>query len=285
MLNYEYEFENPLIISLFCLIIVFLGSSYKVKSQDLTQTNTRVVYQFSHVEDTTQIEKPLIEEYFLYFNDQNSLFIRYNEEDGQISRFVQGGGSMSKFNYERILPDVAAIYRSFPQNKLVDTKRIITEMYQIQEELPEINWEIQEEIKDIQGFKVQKATTEFRGRVYEVWFAADIPVSFGPWKLHGLPGLILEAKDLKNQVIFTFKSIETVENPVKLDFFPKIRQISYKDYALVYKAFRDNPAAFARNIAPNGMTVVTGGSTASRSRSSSTRPIQYNNPIELNFPL
>ena len=35
------------------------------------------------------------------------------------------------------------------------------------------------------------ATTHFRGREWKVWFSEEIPLSLGPWKLGGLPGLIL----------------------------------------------------------------------------------------------
>ena len=37
------------------------------------------------------------------------------------------------------------------------------------------------------------ATTHFRGRDWKVWFSEEIPLPLGPWKLGGLPGLILAA--------------------------------------------------------------------------------------------
>lgn len=56
-------------------------------------------------------------------------------------------------------------------------------------------WEMSNEQKVILGYTCQKAKTFYLGRHWEAWFTTEIPMSEGPWKLKGLPGLILEAKD------------------------------------------------------------------------------------------
>jgi GLPGLI family protein len=92
----------------------------------------------------------------------------------------------------------------------------LTESLIISETLPSINWIITNEKKNIQNYLCTMAKAKFRGRSYEAWFTNDLPISDGPWKFKGLPGLILEISDTTGQVkIFA----EKIEFPV-LDSIP-----------------------------------------------------------------
>lgn len=82
------------------------------------------------------------------------------------------------------------------------------EQVYVKEITPKMNWKIEKEIKKIGSFMCKKATTNFRGRNYTAWFTYEIALPFGPWKLNGLPGLILEAYDANKFVYWYFKSIE-----------------------------------------------------------------------------
>lgn len=58
----------------------------------------------------------------------------------------------------------------------------------------EMEWEIvADSTKSILGYDCIHAVTDYHGRQWRAWFAPDIPVQDGPWKLHGLPGVILAA--------------------------------------------------------------------------------------------
>ncbi|NJN34028.1 MAG: GLPGLI family protein [Saprospiraceae bacterium] len=70
-----------------------------------------------------------------------------------------------------------------------------------------IDWQISEETKTIKDMVLQKAECDFRGRHYIAWFNPKITIPDGPWKLRGLPGLIIEAYDEKKHVQFNFTSL------------------------------------------------------------------------------
>ena len=90
------------------------------------------------------------------------------------------------------------------------------------EEYPLQNWIISFELQELLGYTCQKATCHFRGRNYVAWFAPDIPVRQGPWKLGGLPGIILKAHDTDSLYTFEAVKVETGKHP--------IIRYEYKDY-------------------------------------------------------
>lgn len=103
----------------------------------------------------------------------------------------------------------------------------------INEDKPEFKWNIEEDsTKNIYGYQCTKAATYFRGRHWVAWFTQDIPIDAGPWKLRGLPGLILEAK-CDDYVTITCVGIN-VNNPKPVTFYNfkdrKYKEIDHKTY-------------------------------------------------------
>ncbi len=69
-------------------------------------------------------------------------------------------------------------------------------------------WVVLPKTKQFGRHSVQAATATFHGRTYEAWFAPDLPLPLGPWKLGGLPGLILEAHDTDHKFSFEALAID-----------------------------------------------------------------------------
>ncbi|MFT3677749.1 MAG: GLPGLI family protein [Chitinophagaceae bacterium] len=82
--------------------------------------------------------------------------------------------------------------------------------------LPVLDWTMHAEEMSVLGHLCKKATTSFAGRNYIAWYATDIPLSDGPYKFSGLPGLILSIYDTEKHHVFTATSLEQKKRPVEL---------------------------------------------------------------------
>ena len=82
-----------------------------------------------------------------------------------------------------------------------------------QDTLFPMHWEITGEERTIDSLKCVKASATFKGRNYVAWYCPDIPIPDGPWKLGGLPGLIIEAYDEARQLQFILKSFKPLSCP------------------------------------------------------------------------
>ena len=83
------------------------------------------------------------------------------------------------------------------------------------EPLGEMGWRISDSTLNILDYECIMAETDYHGRKWKVWFSPEIPISDGPWKLHGLPGLILKANDNDGQYEFTATGIENYDKEIE----------------------------------------------------------------------
>ena len=80
--------------------------------------------------------------------------------------------------------------------------------YVVSEKMNDILWKLSAEEKKIGNYLCKKATTTYKGRNYTAWYTLQVPLLFGPWKLHGLPGMIVEAYDAENFISFKLTAIQ-----------------------------------------------------------------------------
>lgn len=102
----------------------------------------------------------------------------------------------------------------------------------LRDTLNKINWHIVPGAKTIVGYKCKIAEATFRGREYIAYFCPEIPISDGPFKFQGLPGLILEIYSKDNFIKYAalevvFKEIGKLD--VKSIWYEN--NISFAEYA------------------------------------------------------
>lgn len=110
----------------------------------------------------------------------------------------------------------------------------------------------------INGMDLKKTTCNFRGREYAVSFLPDNNISAGPWKLRGLPGLIIEASDLHNEVMFKAKEIDMEPDIHQLVEPKRIAEIpyfsNYEDFRKERNKLREQDVSFSNNKDRNGQS-------------------------------
>jgi len=148
-------------------------------------------------------------------------------------------------------------------------------------DLPKFKWRLLPETKTYLGYKLKKANLDYKGRHYTAWYAPSVPVSDGPYKFYGLPGLIFEIKDEKGEYIFKLVGIEykKVEFPKKTfsknsSFFHIYQTTEQNFYRDFWKTF--NPA----NILGSTVVIGEGSEDYKRERVEKIKSL-YNNPIEI----
>lgn len=106
------------------------------------------------------------------------------------------------------------VYKNHPRGEMTVTDGISLQDFIYIDSLNSQHWTILDESKEILGYSCQKAQCNFRGRHYTAWFTTEIPISDGPWKFCGLPGLIMQVYDIGKQYNFILTGIEKTQYPI-----------------------------------------------------------------------
>lgn len=121
--------------------------------------------------------------------------------------------------------------------------------YRYEEPVPDFGWKLVDEEKEMLGLICRKATMRFRGRNYTAWYSEELPFPSGPYLFGGLPGLIFEIADDKNEYSFTLAGFENVNRPFPITITDRnVENVSREDYMKIKKALNDNPELNFKNI-------------------------------------
>lgn len=156
---------------------------------------------------------PKTENWFLFFNENKSVYY-IDKSFKPLDKDIPKVDEVIEIEAEEVLPHIIF---DFAKDSIYNQNMIFVKPYYVADKIFSPKWQIVKEYKTIGNYECQKATTNFRGRNYIAWFAEKIPVSFGPWKLNGLPGLILEVQDELNVIKITATFID-ISSTLDFDF-------------------------------------------------------------------
>ncbi|MFD2730415.1 GLPGLI family protein [Pedobacter alpinus] len=217
----------------------------KLIAQTPENITAKAKYTLTHNYDTANTSLIISENYILLLGKNTSL---YKSLDRQIQDSIMYANfkktkSMSPPSGKRFSDE--QIFFNFKQKKIFSATNSIVGKYYVERSFENIVWNIQSETKIISNLNCQKAVGEFHGRNFTAWFCKDLPFKAGPWKLVGLPGLIIEAKDITNRIEFSLTSFESIANSSETTFFDtKFEEISWDSYVKMSKSIQDDPIGY-----------------------------------------
>ena len=134
------------------------------------------------------------------------------------------------------------VVKSGADKKFYYYDKVGTEKFCYEENIPQLNWEVGDSTKTILGYECFFASVDYHGRTWIAWFTPEIPVVAGPWKLQGVPGLILEAATVDGLYSFVANGIQQTEKPITPIYL--VNEYEKTDRINLLKAkrgFMDNP--------------------------------------------
>lgn len=251
----------------FLAAIIFTLSLNAQKTEPLIE---KIYYQYIHHYDKKDTSKKFYTDVLLLAGNSNSRFSKAsNNFTDPLPDFILNPPvkpDISKMDIEdygvKLLININSkaieerkYFRIPKDNKIVFIGTIGFNDFRVEIPTPEINWKIEDKFREIGGIQCQKAIGDFSGRKYIAWFAPSIPFPYGPWKLGGLPGIILEVADSKNEVQFIFKERSKVGNEFLYfeEFNPT--KLSEQAYLKLKEKYQKDPVAFAKSQMDKNDTV------------------------------
>lgn len=222
------------------LLIILILLSFIVNAQTYKATY-KITYISNLTNNSVRTESGLL----IIKANQESVYATKNYfKQDSILKLIQAG----KISQYDVMND-SYPHTSFKNNiqKKYDSQTMIIPTlimmdYYVYSQKNTINWQIFPDTLTIKNYKCNKATTTFEGRDYIAWYSTDIPISDGPHKFWGLPGLIIKIADTENHYTFELESFEKfTENFLEFKKPDQVYEVTYENFKQLRKDENENP--------------------------------------------
>jgi len=248
---------------LFLIIVFIFNSSFSQDAYPIYIENHNILdsayleikYEVRIIRDTSKITSSYEDVQVLQIGKNISKVFSYTnyQSDSIILAYLKQ--NKPTYPSKSLFSTTYEVYKKYITNTIDFIDIIYYEAISYEENIPKINWQIHNDKKMIAGYSCQKATGTFRGRQYEAWFTFDIPISDGPYKFTGLPGLILEIYDTQKHYTYKCIGVKPLNpmKPITIRDWKTITKINREKHNALYKRFCDNPYALEYS---KGLTIV-----------------------------
>lgn len=200
---------------------------FALPSEILDTANISVNYTITWKQDKNNLGIIRSEDMLLFIGKSVSLFMSKNqykvlligreaESEGRLMYLLNGEeikNYVSRFSYR--------IYKNYPTGQITYMDKIIPTYFQYSEPLDVFQWQLADSSTTIGDFKANCAYTVYGGRRWVAWYTTDIPISDGPYKFRGLPGLIIRLYDDQKHYVFEMEKLERYEEGVPIELIDR----------------------------------------------------------------
>ncbi|MDI9364262.1 MAG: GLPGLI family protein [Flavobacterium sp.] len=259
------------------IILIFLFEKGYSQSFEIL---SKAEYEVTIQPDSTDINsKSKLEKFSLYIGKNQSLFISNNRF--KLDSIIYSTNSTKDLALLMSMSQSSSNKRIIKDNilnKIITYDEISQNLYKIVSDDKNFNWKIEKDTINKDGNILRKATTKFKGRNYIAWFNYEIPITDGPYKFNGLPGLIFELYDEKKYFLFSLTSFKNT-NKYNIDFKydNEFKIITNKEFLNIQNEYYDNPIPYMES---EGAVFNEETKRIIRNRFKE-RKLKNNNPIEL----
>lgn len=167
-----------------------------------------------------------------------------------------------------------AIYKNYSSKEVLYVDKVDRTTYFYVEEPSFLDWHLTSEEKGMGGYTCRKATATFGGRAWEAWFTKEVPITDGPYKFCGLPGLIVQVHDTRNQYIFSLQKTSPSNSTISVS--PPTVNVTKTTKKILVQAKKDYALSIPSKMAARGTAVPE-----ARIQAYTERLKKQNNPLEL----
>jgi GLPGLI family protein len=218
----------------------------KIKAQPIDNTQLKCIFEYNYTDSGLRSVKKLVDTMMLEIGNKSCKFYSYHN---YLVDSIRKISDRSTWMLYKSTPNKYTVYINYPENKttVIDNAKGTLKYFEYIENFEISKWTILDETMQILSHTCKKATCRFRGRDYIAWYAIDIPISRGPYKFAGLPGLIMKIADTENSYSFECVGIEKTNKPMNKDKKGGIETVptSREEFISMEKRFYSNPKATA----------------------------------------
>ena len=106
------------------------------------------------------------------------------------------------------------LYGNIHEKRIEHREPVSYRYWMYAEEQPRFDWTIYSDTLKVAGYLCQKAECDYGGRHWIAWFSTEIPLSYGPYKFGGLPGMILKIEDMSRHYCFEAAYLDQEASPI-----------------------------------------------------------------------